>query len=113
LLVVEFGTSFECPVGMSGETSNVAWLYGIIGWPGPTTKTGGLIVEQRLIDTGAVVHDEGSVLGDRLTDGSALEYENLCAGGPGRHSDRDGRAGRRLRLSRPKAVLRRSPRRSP
>ncbi len=64
----------------------MARLHRIVRGPGPSPEARGLVVEDRLLYAGAIVRHERSVLGDRLTNGSALQDEYLgtpCSGGHG------------------------------
>ena len=75
-------------VRMDGESTGVRRVYGIIGGPGPPTEAGSLVVTERLLDSRLVVHDEGTVLGDRLTDRPPLEDQDLGPFAPGRDLQR-------------------------
>ena len=77
---------FESSIGMMCETRAGDRVNGSIDGPGPTAKSGALIVKKSLTKTGFIVHDEGTLLGDGFADGTSLKDETIgTAGGEKRN----------------------------
>src|SRR6266545_3680126 len=70
-------------VGVAGEAGGVGSVHRIVDRPGPAPEAGLAVVGEGALDAGPVVHHEWPVLGDRLTDRTALQHERLGAGRPG------------------------------
>ena len=62
-------------IGMSREPPFSAVVNRIVCRPGPASESRALIVLDRALDLGAVVHDERAVLSDGLSDGPTLEKQ--------------------------------------
>jgi hypothetical protein len=48
--------------------------------PGPSSKFGAAVVGKGLFNFCAGIHDKRAMLGDRLPNGAALQYQQLTAG---------------------------------
>ncbi len=88
LFDVQCGALLEASIGVPRETADVPRLYRVVGRPGPAAEPRALVVLQCLLNARLIVHHERSVLGDRFTNGSALQQEHLGARGAGRDGDR-------------------------
>jgi len=54
-------------------------VHRTIGWPRPTSKARALIIGKRLLDSGAIVHDERTMLGNGFANWAALQHQHLSA----------------------------------
>src|SRR5262245_40762971 len=70
--LVRLANPFHAAVGVSCVSTLGAGKYWVIDGPGPAAESRALIIHERLLDFGARVHDEGTILHDRLTDGPSL-----------------------------------------
>ena len=73
------GRFFETAIGMTSESRVVDRVHRSVDGPGPTAKPGALKVKEGLTKSGVIVHDEGALLGNRFTDGTALKDETVGA----------------------------------
>src|SRR5690606_12287049 len=64
-------------IRMDGEVLSLVAVHRIRPLPLPATEPGALVVEEGLLNLLAGVHDEGTVLDDRLADGAPLQHEQL------------------------------------
>src|SRR5690242_21617759 len=68
---------FDSAVGVTGEPPARARMHRRILWKWPAAELGAAVVLERLLELGARVHDERSVLRHRLTDRAPLQEQDL------------------------------------
>src|SRR3569623_2451419 len=66
------------PGDVPGEATLLARMHGLVAGPGPAAEAGALVTGEGLADLRLGVHDEGTVLRDRLADGPALQQQHLA-----------------------------------
>jgi hypothetical protein len=68
---------FEAAVGVMCESRSVGRVHRPVDGPGPTAKSGSLVIKEGLTKSGVIVHDKGTLLGDWFTDGATLKDETV------------------------------------
>ena len=69
--------AFDSATCVAGKAAFGAREYWIVGGPGPSAESRGLVIAKGLLDFVTGVHDEWAVLGDRLADGTALKQQQF------------------------------------
>lgn len=68
---------FEAAIWVQGEALSIGCVHWTIDWPGPAPESSSLVVDEGLSKASFIVHDKGTLLGDGLTDWTALQDQAI------------------------------------